>query len=254
MNTAILSVDSLSVDFTGGSNNEPLRALDGVSFNVRRGRSLGVAGESGCGKSTLARVLCGLQEPTAGTVALHGKPAPPATLNRHCQMVFQDPFSSLNPRLKIWLQISEPLRGLKGVRDTSKLRGHAAALLSKVGLEERHLDAWPHQFSGGQRQRIALARAMAIEPDIIVADEPLSSLDVSSQAGMIAVLEEVKAAGTTLVIISHDFSHFHSLADDVAVMHRGRIVEQGTTSQVLHSPEAGYTGSLLAAVPLLPVE
>lgn len=254
MKEALINLASASVTFlvaarTPGARKTEVQALKNINLEINQGVSLGVVGESGCGKSTLARVLCGLQPLTSGSIRSQGRAANPGELRLLSQMVFQDPFSSLNPRLKIWIQVSEPLRGLRKVKEKDLLRERAEEVLHQVGLENTALEKYPHQFSGGQRQRIALARALAIQPRIIVADEALSSLDVQSQAQILELLKDLKSTNTTFVLISHDFSHVHALADQVAVINRGEIVERGATSELLRQPSHPYTKTLLSAIP-----
>lgn len=248
----LLRINALSVVFSAGrgeSKSGEVTAIDKIDLTLGSGRSLAVVGESGCGKSTLARVICGMQVPTSGELWLRDAPASTRALRSTFQMIFQDPFSSLNPRLPIWIQVSEPLRGLKQITAREALYEKANALIRSVGLEEADLGKYPHQFSGGQRQRIALARAMAIDPQVIVADEPLSSLDVGSQEEILELMLSIKESGRSFLLISHDFSHVHALADDVAVMKKGRINERGGAKSVLENPGSSYTKALIDAIP-----
>lgn len=256
----LIEVTDLSVHFPSqrgakAAARKPLRAVDGVSFSVAPGESVGMVGESGCGKSTIARVLLALQKPTSGKLRLDGKEVDfdqPARLRRSAQMVFQDPFSSLNPRLRVWTQVAEPVRGHLGVRSKADLRHRAMQALAAVGFDEKALDRFPHQFSGGQRQRIALARALSIEPRLLVADEPMASLDVTSQAEiselLIRLREERELA---LLLISHDLAGIGALTGRVLVVYLGRIVEEGPTNQVLGKGLHPYTHALLDAAPRL---
>jgi peptide/nickel transport system ATP-binding protein len=236
-----------------------VQALAGVSFSVQAGRSLGVVGESGSGKSTLARLVMALEAPSAGQVLFQGRDLhalPAAVLQRArsaFQMVFQDPFASLDPRRTVLQTVSEPLALLHGaerVRDPAERRHRAAAALDAVGLRDADLDKLPHEFSGGQRQRIALARALITRPALIVADEPVSALDVSVQAQVLNLMQDVQAQfGVTFLLISHDLAVVDHLCDDVVVLQGGRIVEHGPPEQVFQRPAHPYTRRLLQAVP-----
>ena len=236
-----------------------VQALDGVSFTVQAGRSLGVVGESGSGKSTLARLVMALEAPSAGQVLFQGRDLhalPAAELQRArtaFQMVFQDPFGSLDPRRTVLQTVSEPLALLHGaarVHDGAERRRQAAAALDAVGLRAADLDKLPHEFSGGQRQRIALARALITRPALIVADEPVSALDVSVQAQVLNLMQDLQTQfGVTFVFISHDLAVVDHLCDDVVVLQGGRIVEHGPPEQVFQRPAHAYTQRLLAAVP-----
>ena len=207
-----------------------VKAVDGVSFTVRRGETLGVVGESGSGKSTLARVVAGLQRPTGGEVRLRGRVG----------MVFQDPLGSLNPRMTVRSALDEASRG----------REDSAWLLETVGLDAAALDKYPHEFSGGQRQRICIARAIAMRPDMLICDEAVSALDLQIRSQILDLLTGLKARlGLSLLFITHDLGVVQHIADRLIVMHRGRIVEEGPCEKVLGSPRAGYTRRLMAAVP-----
>lgn len=236
-------------------------AVEDVSFTVRRGEALGVVGESGCGKSTLARMLVTAMPPTAGEVWLGGQgdPVNLATLDRaglraarqRIQMVFQDPVSSLNPRMTVAQIVGDPLivnQGLTG----KPLRRRVAEVLDLVGLNSRLMDRYPHAFSGGQRQRIGLARALVLEPEIIVADEPVSALDVSVQAQILNLLERLRAElGLTYVFISHDLGVVQHLCDRLMVMYSGRVAELGETDRIFTAPAHPYVETLIAAAPTL---
>lgn len=257
---ALIEVKNLAVSFppprfAPGGRKNALRAVDGISFALSEGEALGVVGESGCGKSTIARVLVGLQRPTSGEVLLRGEPVDfndPQCLRRAVQMVFQDPASSLNPRLKVGTQVTEPLRGHLGIRKRAILKREAARLLEQVGLSPEDAQRFPHQFSGGQRQRIALARALAIEPSLLVADEPVSSLDVAAQAEITALLLRLhREAGLALLLISHDLGGVSALTARVIIIYLGRMMEEGATEAVLGEPAHPYTRALLDAVPRL---
>ncbi|WP_332685585.1 ABC transporter ATP-binding protein [Bosea sp. (in: a-proteobacteria)] len=233
-------------------------AVDSVSLTVPRGEALGLVGESGSGKSTLGRMAAGIYAPSSGTVRLSGQPVmsagkPPRKLTTRIQTIFQDPFASLDPRMRIGESIGEgPLaHGLVG---KGEVRDYVRDWLAAVGLDPSVADRYPHQFSGGQRQRVAIARALAMQPDLVVCDEPVASLDVSIQAQILNLLMRLRhELGLTLIFISHDLSVVRHLCDRVAVMYRGRIVEEGPAAQVYDDPQHDYTKRLLAAVPVLPV-
>ncbi|MEY4884422.1 MAG: hypothetical protein RIS34_2276 [Pseudomonadota bacterium] len=231
-----------------------VRALNGVSFSVTAGRSLGIVGESGSGKSTLARLIMALEPPTSGSVQFQGHDLhrlPPAALQearRDFQMVFQDPYGSLDPRQQVGRIVAEPLSA-RGDTSGAEQRTRAAAMLASVGLRAGDLDKYPHEFSGGQRQRIAIARALITRPKLIVADEPVSGLDVSVQAQVLNLLDDLRAEyGITYLLISHDLAVVDHLCDDIAVMHQGHIVEIGPAQTILQSATHPYTQALLRAV------
>ncbi|MDA4894556.1 ATP-binding cassette domain-containing protein [Microbacterium resistens] len=241
------------------SLGEPRRtttALDGVDLDVAEGSALGLIGESGSGKSTLVRLLLALDRPTTGSVQIAGRPVDARSsardlhwLRRLTGLVFQDPYASLDPRQSIARIVSEPLRALDIDGDHA---ARVAEVLTQVGLDPDAAERYPHEFSGGQRQRIALARAIAHRPRILVGDEPLSALDVTVRAQILALLSELRAEGLTLILVSHDIGVVQNLCDAVAVMKDGRIVEQGPTDDVLRRPAADYTRQLLAAIPVIP--
>ncbi|MEV6810345.1 ABC transporter ATP-binding protein [Streptomyces sp. NPDC051132] len=234
-----------------GRGRRAFTAVDGVSVTLRRGETLGVVGESGSGKTTLGRMLVGLLEPTAGEIRYDGRPH--TGVDPAVQMVFQDPVSSLNPRRSVGESIADPLRA-RGA-DEQRIRGRVAELLERVGLDRAHYDRYPHEFSGGQRQRIGIARALAAEPRVIVCDEPVSALDVTTQAQVVALLGELqRELGLALVFIAHDLAVVRQVSDRVAVMRRGRLVEYGPADEVYDSPREPYTRQLLAAVPALDPE
>ena len=232
-----------------GRGKRAFTAVDDVSLTIRRGETLGVVGESGSGKTTLGRMLVGLMEPTAGEVRYEGHAR--VGVRPAVQMVFQDPVSSLNPRRSVGESIADPLRA-RGERDEKRIRGRVTDLLERVGLEGAHYDRYPHEFSGGQRQRVGIARALAADPRVIVCDEPVSALDVTTQAQVVALLGELqRELGLALVFIAHDLAVVRQVSDRVAVMRRGRIVESGPADEVYDNPQNPYTKQLLAAVPAL---
>ena len=232
-----------------------LQALDDVSFELHAGRSLGIVGESGSGKSTLARLVMALEAPTQGRVRLDGQDLhalPPQALRAmraRMQMVFQDPYGSLDPRRKVGQTVAEPMAVLHGAsRQEQRMR--AAEVLEAVGLRAADLDKYPHEFSGGQRQRIAIARALITRPKLIVADEPVSALDVSVQAQVLNLMQDLQDTfGVTYLFISHDLSVVDLVCDEVIVLEGGRIVEQGDPDRIFQRPQHPYTQRLLAAVP-----
>ncbi|MFI1923282.1 dipeptide ABC transporter ATP-binding protein [Streptomyces sp. NPDC020377] len=247
----VLEAHGLRREF--GRGKRAFTAVDGVSLTVHRGETLGVVGESGSGKTTLGRMLVGLLEPTAGEVRYEGRVS--SGVNPTVQMVFQDPVSSLNPRRSVGESIADPLRArVRGVRgkDEARVRGRVTELLERVGLEAAHYDRYPHEFSGGQRQRVGIARALAADPRVIVCDEPVSALDVTTQAQVVALLGELqRELGLALVFVAHDLAVVRQVSDRVAVMRRGRVVEEGPADEVYESPRDPYTRQLLAAVPAL---
>jgi oligopeptide/dipeptide ABC transporter ATP-binding protein len=232
-----------------------IKAVDGVSFEVRRGEVLGLVGESGSGKSTLSRAIMQLAPVTAGTVLVGSRDLTAASANdlkvarRDLQMVFQDPFASLNPRLTIYATLAEPLL-VHGVGPPEEVPARVARLMEQVGLAPRFMQKYPHEFSGGQRQRIAIARALALEPKVIIADEPVSALDVSIQAQILNLLAGlVRSMDLTLIFIAHDLSVVKHISDRIAVMYQGKIVEIGSAVDVMERPQHAYTKALLSAVP-----
>ena len=231
------------------------KAVDGVSFEVRRGEVLGLVGESGSGKSTLARTIMQLVPTTAGTVLLGGCNLTAATADeirsarRDMQMVFQDPFASLNPRLTVYATLAEPLL-VHGILPAAEVPERVARLMEQVGLAPRFMQKYPHEFSGGQRQRIAIARALALEPKVIIADEPVSALDVSIQAQILNLLAGlVRSMDLTMIFIAHDLSVVKHISDRIAVMYQGKIVEIGPTLDIMERPQHPYTQSLISAIP-----
>ncbi|WP_298212658.1 ATP-binding cassette domain-containing protein [Acidovorax sp.] len=232
-----------------------VQALNGVSFSIAAGRSLGVVGESGSGKSTLARLVMALDTPTSGTVELQGRnlhQLPPTDLRaarRDFQMVFQDPYGSLDPRQTVERIVTEPLQA-QGQTTRAEQRKQADQVLSQVGLRTNDLGKYPHEFSGGQRQRIAIARALITRPRLIVADEPVSALDVSVQAQVLNLMQDLQQEfGITYMLISHDLAVVNHLCDEVVVLYQGRIVERGSPAELFHHAQHPYTQALVAAVP-----
>ena len=231
-----------------------LRAVDGVDLALARGEALGLVGESGCGKSTLGRCIVGLYTPTGGTIRYEGAELDAKrdrATRRRIQMVFQDPYSSLNPRMTVKQTLSELLRAHDMV-PKAQIDVRCRELLDLVGLGARSLDAYPRQFSGGQRQRVSIARALALEPELLVADEPVSALDVSVQATVLNLLEELRQKlGLTLLLIAHNMAVVRHVCDRVAVMYLGRIVETAPTHELFTNAQHPYTQGLLRAVPKL---
>ncbi|MFT6775340.1 MAG: oligopeptide/dipeptide ABC transporter ATP-binding protein [Paracoccaceae bacterium] len=260
MTDTILSARAVAKHFTMGGGlfeaKRTVRAVDGVSLAVRRGETLSIVGESGCGKSTLARLLVRLLKPTSGEVLYDGKDisalseAQMRRLRGELQFVFQDPFSSLNPRMTVGAIIEEPLKVHTDLPRAER-RAKVAGLLAKVGLRADHAGRYPHEFSGGQRQRIGIARALASGPKVIVGDEPVSALDVSVQAQVINLLEDLKQEfDLTLVLIAHDLAVIRHMSDRVAVMYLGEVVELAETDALFDQPLHPYTQALMRAIPV----
>jgi oligopeptide transport system ATP-binding protein len=233
-----------------------VRAVDGVTLSVREGEVLGLVGESGCGKSTLARTILQLVPTTGGAVILNGRNLGEASraemlaARRDLQMIFQDPYASLNPRMTVFATLAEPLL-VHGICTKAEVRGRVDALMERVGLAPRFAQKYPHEFSGGQRQRIAIARALALNPKVIVADEPVSALDVSIQAQILNLLYELcRGMNLTLIFIAHDLSVVRHISDRVAVMYLGKIVELGPAADVIDRPKHPYTRALVSAIPV----
>ena len=271
--TPLLSVRGLKVHFpvTRGSlfvkDVGVVRAVDGIDLEVRAGETLGLVGESGCGKSTAGRALLQLLKPTEGSVYWGGRDLVPlwrktATgawrwteplreLRREMQMIFQDPYASLDPRMTVEDIIAEPLKNFPSAAPAGSLRRYVQDLLAKVGMDPRYVRRYPHEFSGGQRQRIGIARALALKPKLIIADEPVSALDVSIQAQILNLLKDLQSElGLTYVFIAHDLAAVRHISDRIAVMYLGRIVEIADAPTIHASPRHPYTKALLSAVPI----
>lgn len=258
--TPIIDLQNIEVTFKTrtGSIFHPNRmhAVQGVSLQIRPGKTLGIVGESGCGKSTTANVMCGLQLPTKGRVFFKGQEVTKRSathrrmIGKVVSVVFQDPATALNPRMSVRDQLSDPLRvHHRGTPEQQEARVHE--LISKVGLPNSALDALPGQLSGGQRQRVAIARALSLEPDVIIADEPTSALDVSVRAQILNLLTELKEDGLAMVFISHDIQTVRYVSDRIAVMNHGKVVEEGPADQLFFQPKDDYTKTLLGAAPSL---
>ena len=254
-NKVILEVENLTKYFNtpGGL----LHAVDGVNFKVEEGRTLGIVGESGCGKSTTGRTILKLLEPTSGKIIFDGQDITGysrkqmRSLRREMQMVFQDPFSSLDPRQTVSQLISEPIIEHKLLKTKSDIEKRTLKLMETVGLAERYINVYPHELDGGRRQRIGIARALAVEPKLIVCDEPVSALDVSIQAQILNLLRQLQQdMGLTYIFITHDLSVVKYFSDDIAVMYLGQMVEKAPSDILFKNPIHPYTKALLSAIPL----
>src|SRR6187455_1080715 len=262
MNAPLLEVNDLKKHFRVGGGflgrtRAVVYAVDGVSFEVARGETLSLVGESGCGKSTVGRAILRLFDITAGQVVLDGRRIDDLSadallpLRRRVQVVFQDPFSSLNPRMRVRDILAEPIRNFGLARDSADLEARVAALMDKVRLPRDAVNRWPHEFSGGQRQRIGIARALAAEPELIICDEAVSALDVSVKAQIVNLLQDLqRELGLALLFISHDLAIVEHMTHRVAVMYLGKIVEMGHKRQIFAAPKHPYTEALLSAVPV----
>jgi oligopeptide transport system ATP-binding protein len=235
---------------------DQVRAVDGISFHVERGETLGLVGESGSGKSTACRAVLQLLAPTSGSVKFEGREIAGLgwrrmrPLRREMQMVFQDPQASLNPRKRVGQIVGDPLKR-HGLAKGTDLRRQVQELLERVGLSSEHYNRFPHEFSGGQRQRIGIARALALKPKLVICDEPVSALDVSIQAQIVNLLDDLQDEfGLAYLFVAHDIGVVRHISDRIAVMHHGKIVEQGSADAVCENPQDDYTKKLLAAVPI----
>lgn len=250
----ILEVTNLTKYFNTPAGQ--LHAVDGVSFKIEKGKTLGIVGESGCGKSTTGRTLLKLIEPTSGTIIFDGQditsysPAKMRKLRTGMQMIFQDPFSSLDPRQSVMQLISEPILQHKLLKGKAAIEKRTLELMETVGLAQRYVNSYPHELDGGRRQRIGIARALAVNPKLIVCDEPVSALDVSIQAQILNLLKQLqKDLGFTYIFITHDLSVVKYFSDDIAVMYLGQMVEKAPSDDLFEEPLHPYTKALLAAVP-----
>jgi oligopeptide transport system ATP-binding protein len=262
MSEVLLEVRDLVKHFPigGGMFTKPVgvvRAIDGVSFTIRKGETLGLVGESGCGKTTTGRCILQLEQATSGSVVFEGidmvslDAAELRAVRRRVQVIFQDPYSSLNPRMTIGQILAEPLKVHGIVKEAGARADRVSELLTQVGLLPQHAGRYPHQLSGGQRQRVGIARALAMEPSLIICDEPVSALDVSIQAQIINLLEDLQARlGLTYLFIAHDLSVVRHISDRVAVMYLGKLVELADRKAIYDEPLHPYTRALLSAVPI----
>ncbi|HXG83680.1 MAG TPA: dipeptide ABC transporter ATP-binding protein, partial [Pyrinomonadaceae bacterium] len=252
----LLQVRSLVKHFPVESSDDVVRAVDGVSFDIFAGETLGLVGESGCGKSTVGRCILRLNEPTSGDVLFEGENIVGLNnremqkLRREMQIIFQDPYASLNPRLNIFSIVSEPLK-IHGIGGKAEQKERVSDLLKKVGLDPDYMFRYPHEFSGGQRQRLGIARALALNPKLIIADEPVSALDVSVQAQVVNLLQDLQGEfGLTYLFISHGLAVVEHISQRVAVMYLGKIVEIAESKELYENPLMPYTKALLSAIPI----
>ncbi len=252
----LLRTEALFKYFPVKDSSEVVRAVDGVSFAINAGETLGLVGESGCGKSTVGRCLLRLHEPTSGSIKFQGTEITTLgkremrDIRREMQMIFQDPYASLDPRMSILSIVSEPLK-IHGVGSAAERKERVADLLGRVGLDPRYMTRYPHEFSGGQRQRIGIARALALNPKLIICDEPVSALDVSVQAQVVNLLQDLQQEfGLTYLFISHGLAIVEHISDRVAVMYLGRIVEIADSATLYATPLHPYTKALLSAIPI----
>lgn len=261
MSDTLLRVEDLKIYYpvagSGFGKKEFVKAVDGVTFEVKKGEVFGIVGESGCGKSTLGRGVCKLENLTSGHVYLDGEDITEyndrrmRSIRKKVQMVFQDPYASLNPRMSVFDIIAEPLLVHHLYQDKADLEKKVLDLLHRVGLDDYHANRYPHEFSGGQRQRIGIARALAVEPSLIIADEPVSALDVSIQAQVLNLLNELKHdLDLTYIFVAHDLSVVEYISDRVGVMYLGNFVEAGEKEKIYSNPMHPYTQALLSAVPV----
>lgn len=251
-----MRVSALVKHFPVDGSDDAVQAVDDVSFEIRAGETLGLVGESGCGKSTVGRCLIRLHEPTSGDIFFEGQNivglpnAQMQSLRREMQIIFQDPYASLNPRLSVRSIIAEPLK-IHNVGDKSEQNDRVNELLTKVGLDPKYAERYPHEFSGGQRQRIGIARALALNPKLIICDEPVSALDVSVQAQVVNLLQDLQDEfGLTYLFISHGLAVVEHISDRVAVMYLGKIVEICESAELYSNPKHPYTQALLSAIPI----
>ena len=260
ISSPLLTVENLSVVFNQGikkGSNQEIQALSNVSFELAKGELLGAVGESGCGKSTLARAILQLQTVAAGKVSWKGKDLAhnskdqSKAMRKHVQLIFQDPLDALNPRMTVAQIIAEPLYNLKPELSKQEVQKKVVELMLAMGLQEQQKNRYPHEFSGGQCQRIGIARAMILNPKLLICDEPVSALDVSIQAQIINLLMDLKdRTGMSMIFISHDLSIVRQVCDRVLVLYKGQVVESGNASEIYDNPQHPYTQKLLDSIPL----